>query len=291
MTSLLPWVALLLPLASAIVILVATRPLRTASAFISVAAVLGSFVCACLIFFQQTAAAPSVSWIDLAPAFSVPLGLTLDPLSRSMLFMVTGVGCGHPHLLVRLHGHGRGQVALFRRTFALHVRHARNRPREQFRDDVYLLGTGRGQFLFADWPLVRASGRRRGRKEGLHHQPHRGLRFHAWHPDGLDRDRFVSLRRHRDRDGEVRLASRIFDGRRAACLLRCRRQVGAISPPRLVARRDGRSDAGFRLDPCGDDGRSGRLYVGPRGFPDRCVVRRVAVLLPGSAPSPLSSRR
>src|SRR6476659_2206949 len=92
MTSLLPWAALLLPLASAIVILVATRPLRTASAFVSVGAVLGSFVCACLIFFQQTAAAPRVSWINLAPVFSVSLGLTLDPLSRSMLFMVTGVG-------------------------------------------------------------------------------------------------------------------------------------------------------------------------------------------------------
>jgi NADH-quinone oxidoreductase subunit L len=88
----LPWAALLLPLASAIVILVATRPLPTASALISVGAVLGSFACACLIFFQQIAAAPAVSWIDLAPVFSVPLGLTLDPLSRSMLFMVTGVG-------------------------------------------------------------------------------------------------------------------------------------------------------------------------------------------------------
>ena len=92
MISVLPWAALLLPLASAIVILVATRPLRTTSAFISVGAVLGSFVCAGLIFFQQTAAAPSISWINLAPVFAVPLGLTLDPLSRSMLFMVTGVG-------------------------------------------------------------------------------------------------------------------------------------------------------------------------------------------------------
>jgi NADH-quinone oxidoreductase subunit L len=92
MTSLLPWVALLLPLVSMFVIMVVTRPLRTLSAFISVGAVLGSFVCACLIFFQQIAVAPSVSWIDLAPAFTVPLSLTLDPLSRSMLFMVTGVG-------------------------------------------------------------------------------------------------------------------------------------------------------------------------------------------------------
>ena len=92
MTSLLPWIALLLPLASAFVIMIATRPLRTASAFISVAAVLGSFVCSCLIFFQQTPAASSLSWINLAPLFSIPLGLMLDPLSRSMLFMVTGVG-------------------------------------------------------------------------------------------------------------------------------------------------------------------------------------------------------
>jgi len=92
MTSILPWVALLLPLASAFVIMIATRPWRTLSACISVAAVLGSFVCACLIFLQQTPTAPSISWINLAPLFSVPLGLTLDPLSRSMLFMVTGVG-------------------------------------------------------------------------------------------------------------------------------------------------------------------------------------------------------
>ncbi len=92
MTSILPWIALLLPLVSALVIMSATRPLRTLSAFISVGAVLASFLCACFIFFQGTSGAPSISWIDLGPAFSIPLGLTLDPLSRSMLFMVTGVG-------------------------------------------------------------------------------------------------------------------------------------------------------------------------------------------------------
>ncbi len=92
MTSLLPWIALLLPLVSAFVITIATRPLRTVSALISIAAVLGSFVCATVMFFQKTSAAPSFLWIDLGPTFSIPLGLTLDPLSRSMLFMVTGVG-------------------------------------------------------------------------------------------------------------------------------------------------------------------------------------------------------
>ena len=88
----LAWIALLLPLLAAFLITVATRPLQTLSAFLSVAAVLGSFVCACLVFFQQTPAAPSFSWIQLGPLLSVPLGLTLDPLSRAMLFMVTGVG-------------------------------------------------------------------------------------------------------------------------------------------------------------------------------------------------------
>ena len=88
----LPWLALLLPLVSAILIMAATRRLKTPSAFISVAAVLGSFVCACFIFWNKTATAPALPWIDLGAGFRVPLGLTLDPLSRSMLFMVTGVG-------------------------------------------------------------------------------------------------------------------------------------------------------------------------------------------------------
>ncbi len=88
----LPWLALLLPLASALLIMSATRPMRSLSAYVSVAAVLGSFVCACFIFSQGVVTAPALSWIDLGASFRVPLGLTLDPLSRSMLFMVTGVG-------------------------------------------------------------------------------------------------------------------------------------------------------------------------------------------------------
>ncbi|HEY5035658.1 MAG TPA: hypothetical protein VII74_00835, partial [Chthoniobacterales bacterium] len=71
-------------MASALLILVAARPLRTLSAAISVAAVLGSFVCACFIFWQKTAAAPALPWIDLGSAFRVPLGLTLDSISRSL---------------------------------------------------------------------------------------------------------------------------------------------------------------------------------------------------------------
>ena len=92
MISPLPWIVLLLPLISAFIIILATRSLPISSAFVSVAAVLGSFAGSCVLFFQQTNSAPSISWIDLGPIFSVPLSLTLDPLSRSMLIMVTGVG-------------------------------------------------------------------------------------------------------------------------------------------------------------------------------------------------------
>src|SRR5262249_14072549 len=92
MTSVLPWIALLLPLAAVFIIMLLTRPLRNASALISVAAVFGSFLCSALIFFRETSAAPATSWIEIGSIFSIPLGLTLDPLSRAMLFMVTGVG-------------------------------------------------------------------------------------------------------------------------------------------------------------------------------------------------------
>ena len=72
MNSLLPWIALLLPLASVLIILLATRPLRTVSAFVSVMAVLGSFACACLIFFQKISGATAFSWIDLGGVFPFP---------------------------------------------------------------------------------------------------------------------------------------------------------------------------------------------------------------------------
>ena len=72
-----------------------------------------------------------------------------------MLFMVTGVGA-----LIHLYSLGymgtdEGQIALLRLPLALYVLDARHRAREQFRDDVHFLGTGRDQFLFAHRPLVR----------------------------------------------------------------------------------------------------------------------------------------
>ena len=92
MNSWLAWYVLLLPLCSAAVITLFTRRSRTLSSFISVAAVLGSFVCSCLIFLQPEISAAQLTWIDIPGAFNVPLGLTLDQLSKTMLVLVSGVG-------------------------------------------------------------------------------------------------------------------------------------------------------------------------------------------------------
>jgi NADH-quinone oxidoreductase subunit L len=92
MTSNLPWYILLFPLGSAAAIMWFTRRARTLSSFISVAAVLASFVCSCLLFGDPNPSAVTLTWIDFPGVFTVPLGLTLDGLSRTMLLVVTGVG-------------------------------------------------------------------------------------------------------------------------------------------------------------------------------------------------------
>ena len=88
----LPWYVLLLPLGSAIAITLFTLRFKALSSFISVAAVLGSFVCGCLIFMQSNISAPASTWIEISGVFKVPLGFVLDNLSKTMLVLVSGVG-------------------------------------------------------------------------------------------------------------------------------------------------------------------------------------------------------
>ncbi|PYK56564.1 MAG: NADH-quinone oxidoreductase subunit L [Verrucomicrobia bacterium] len=92
MNSILPWIILLAPLASAVVIVLVTLRWKTVSGFISIAAVLVSFTCSCLILTQSGLTAAEFTWIDIGSAFKVPLGFTLDQLSRTMLLVVSGVG-------------------------------------------------------------------------------------------------------------------------------------------------------------------------------------------------------
>src|SRR5437764_1629083 len=92
MNSILPWITLLAPLVSAGVITLFTLRWKAVSSFISIAAVLVSFTCSCLIFTQSGIAAAELAWIDVGGTFKVPLGFTLDQLSKTMLVLVSGVG-------------------------------------------------------------------------------------------------------------------------------------------------------------------------------------------------------
>src|SRR6202171_1490086 len=92
MKSALPGSPLLLPLVSAGAITLFSRRLKALSSLISVAAVLGSFLCSCLIFGQKDLSAPELRWIDFGTVFAVPFGFVLDDLSRMMLVLVSGIG-------------------------------------------------------------------------------------------------------------------------------------------------------------------------------------------------------
>jgi NADH-quinone oxidoreductase subunit L len=92
MTSALPWYALLTPLLASAVIVLFTQRARRLSAFISVLAVIISFACACFIFARAEIKAAEITWIDFPGMLRVPIGFTLDQLTKTMLVLVTGVG-------------------------------------------------------------------------------------------------------------------------------------------------------------------------------------------------------
>jgi NADH-quinone oxidoreductase subunit L len=92
MNSILPWIILLAPLFSAVVITLFTLRWKALSSFISVAAVIVSFVCSCWIFSRSGMSPPEFTWIELGGVFKVPFGFVLDGLSKTMLVVVSGVG-------------------------------------------------------------------------------------------------------------------------------------------------------------------------------------------------------
>ena len=92
MSSLVPWLILIAPLVSAIVITLFTLRWKALSSTISVVAVLVSFICSCLVFAHSASYAAQITWIDVAGALKMPIALTLDALSRTMVLLVSGVG-------------------------------------------------------------------------------------------------------------------------------------------------------------------------------------------------------
>jgi NADH-quinone oxidoreductase subunit L len=103
--SALPWSALLIPLLASAIIALITRRARNFSAFISVAAVLISFTCSCIIFGRPGLRSAEVTWIDIPNLLHVPIAFTLDRLSKTMLLVVTGIGALiHIYSLGYMHG-------------------------------------------------------------------------------------------------------------------------------------------------------------------------------------------
>ena len=90
--SVIPWLILLVPLAGAVLIALVTRRAAGLSAFISVVAVSISFICSCVVFAKPEIRAAEIPWIDFGGLLRVPIGFTLDSLSKTMLVLVSGVG-------------------------------------------------------------------------------------------------------------------------------------------------------------------------------------------------------
>src|SRR6266567_2482439 len=90
--SVIPWLVLLAPLASAVIIALFTRRAHSLSAVISVVAVLISFICSCTVFAKPEISATEIPWIEIRGFLRVPIGFTLDSLSKTMLVLVSGVG-------------------------------------------------------------------------------------------------------------------------------------------------------------------------------------------------------
>jgi NADH-quinone oxidoreductase subunit L len=88
----LPWILLLAPLVSAGVITLFVQRFRGLSSLISITAIFVSLICAWLVFIQPQVIAPERTWIEIPGVFRVPLGLTIDGLSKTMLLVVTFVG-------------------------------------------------------------------------------------------------------------------------------------------------------------------------------------------------------
>ena len=92
METTLPWIILLSPLASAVLILLFAHRSKPLSVGLSLAAVFAALGATLLIASGTSVLQTSATWIDLGPAFHLNIGLKVDALTRVMLLVVTGIG-------------------------------------------------------------------------------------------------------------------------------------------------------------------------------------------------------
>ena len=116
----------------------------------------------------------------------MPIGLTLDPLSRSMLFMVTGVGSLiHIYSFGYMHddaGKSRYFASLSLFMFSMLGIVLANNFVMMF---IFWELVGVSSYLLIGHWFEKPSAGGCG-EESVHHQSPRRLRFHARHPHGLD---------------------------------------------------------------------------------------------------------
>ena len=86
-----PWILLLLPLASATVITLLTRRAAGLSALLSVASAVTCFVLSIVLLSVESLDVTPFQWITVGD-FHLDIGFTIDGLSQSMMFIVTGIG-------------------------------------------------------------------------------------------------------------------------------------------------------------------------------------------------------
>jgi NADH-quinone oxidoreductase subunit L len=93
----LPWIILFAPLLSAALIILFTQRYKNLSALISIAAVLVSLAASVGVFLapEMQPATAQLPWLDfssLGVNFRIPIGFTLDGMSKAMLIVVTAIG-------------------------------------------------------------------------------------------------------------------------------------------------------------------------------------------------------
>ena len=90
--ALAPWIILFAPLVAAALILFFGKYSRKLSAGLAIGAALLSSALSWWLFFQPgDVAANQVSWINIRDVFTVPIGMIVDPLSRTMLVVVNTI--------------------------------------------------------------------------------------------------------------------------------------------------------------------------------------------------------
>jgi NADH-quinone oxidoreductase subunit L len=218
-------------------------------------------------------------------ADALALGWVLDPLAAVMLVMVTLVG-----LLIFVYSVGyMADDPTSRGFFCFLSLFAAAMLGLVMANSLLLLFicwelVGLASYLLIGFWFQKPSGGGGG-EEGLHHHPHRRHRFSAGHGLVVWGDGHAAVLRRRrgcleGRDGATGAGRPPLGGwpsarHRLADLLRGMGKSGQVPLARVVARRDGRPDAGQRADPRGDHG-------GGRGVPRGAGLPADGAVAPGA---------